>query len=92
MAVAHDGPTALAAVRALRPHAVLLDIGLPRLDGLQVARAIRQEAALRQVRLVALTGYDDERHRRLSRDAGFDQHLVKPIDPGALREAVLAIG
>jgi CheY-like chemotaxis protein len=92
VAVAHDGLSALAAVRELRPHAALLDIGLPRLDGLQVARAIRQETALREVRLVAVTGYDDERHRRLSRDAGFDQHLVKPIDPGALREALLAVG
>jgi CheY-like chemotaxis protein len=81
--VVHDGAAALAAVRAFNPEVVLLDLGLPKIDGLEVARTLRREQ--RPIQLVALTGYGDERHRRLSRDAGFNEHLVKPVDPLLLR-------
>jgi CheY-like chemotaxis protein len=68
---------------------VLLDIGLPRMDGYEVARLLRGRAGLENVMLVALTGYGQEEDRRRSTDAGFDSHLVKPADPVAL-QALLA--
>jgi signal transduction histidine kinase len=81
---AHDGPAGLAAVRERRPDVVFLDIGLPGLDGYEVARRIRCEPGLGGVALVALTGYGREDDQRRSREAGFDRHLVKPIDPAEL--------
>jgi PAS domain S-box-containing protein len=82
--LAHDGPAALAAAARLRPDAVLLDIGLPGQNGYEVARAIREEPWGRAVPLVALTGWGQEADRRRSREAGFDRHLVKPVDPELL--------
>ena len=87
--VVYDGPAALAAIRTYRPAVVLLDIGMPGMDGHEVARLVRQEAELRGVVLVALTGWGQEEDRRRSRAAGFDHHLVKPVDAGAL-QALLA--
>ena len=74
----HDGPTALQAAVDFRPHAVLLDIGLPGLNGYEVAKWIRKQAILRGVVLVALTGYGQETDRQTSLKAGFNYHLVKP--------------
>ena len=73
-------PAALAAALEFRPHVVLLDIGLPEMDGYEVAKRIRQQPALTNVVLVALTGYGQEAIRQRSQDAGFDHHLVKPAD------------
>jgi two-component system CheB/CheR fusion protein len=81
----HDGPSALAAVRELRLHAVVLDIRLPKLDGLEVARRIRADPANAGLLLIAMTGSSDPRDRAASLDAGFDHHLVKPVDPDLLR-------
>jgi len=81
----HDGPAALAALREVSPHAVVLDIRLPRLDGLEVARRIRADPATSGLLLIALTGSRDARDRAASLDAGFDHHLVKPVDPELLR-------
>jgi len=78
--LAYDGLSAVAAATAYQPEVVLLDIGLPELDGYEVARQIRQQAALRSVRLVALTGYGQDTDRQRSLDAGFDHHLVKPAN------------
>ena len=78
--IAHDGPEALAMALAWHPDLLLLDIGLPGLNGFQVAERIRQEPTLKNVVLVALTGYGQEADRRRSKDAGFDHHLVKPAD------------
>ncbi len=75
----HDGPSALEEAALHRPDIVLLDIGMPGFDGYEVARRMRKELALKAT-LVALTGYGEARHRRLSRDAGFDEHLTKPVD------------
>ena len=61
--------------------AVLLDIGMPKLDGYEVARRIRQDSACMNSLIVAVTGYADDGHRDLSQEAGFDEYLVKPIDP-----------
>jgi CheY-like chemotaxis protein len=63
---------------------VLLDIGLPEMDGFEVARRIRREPALNKVLLVALTGYGEDQDRRASGEAGFNYHLVKPIEPTGL--------
>ena len=78
--MAHDGPSGLEAALAWQPDVVLLDIGLPGLNGFEVARQIRQQPLLKNVVLVALTGYGLEADRQRSRDAGFDHHLVKPAD------------
>jgi two-component system OmpR family response regulator len=82
--VTHDGPAALAAAREVRPDVVLLDIKLPKLDGLQVARRLRREPDFAP-RLLALTGSGDAEDRMMSLAAGFDEHLVKPVDPDLLR-------
>jgi CheY-like chemotaxis protein len=77
---AHDGLEALAAGAAFRPDAVLLDIGMPRLDGHTTARRVRAEPWGRDVLLIALTGWGQPEDRRRSDEAGFDFHLVKPVD------------
>lgn len=87
---AHDGEEALHAVRRFGPDAVLLDIGLPKLNGYEVARHIRADDSLRQPLIIAVSGYGQSEDRRRSQSAGMDTHLVKPIDPGALRELLAA--
>jgi DNA-binding response OmpR family regulator len=86
--VAYDGKAALAEFVAFRPHAVLLDIGLPGMSGYEVARKIRQQAAIDDVLLVALTGWGQEEDRRRSADAGFDHHMVKPLEPQRLKDVL----
>jgi CheY-like chemotaxis protein/anti-sigma regulatory factor (Ser/Thr protein kinase) len=85
---AHDGPAALREAGALRPEVVLLDIGLPGMDGYEVARRLRQQEGLGQALVVALTGYGQEEDRRRAAAAGFDVHLVKPADPEAVQQLV----
>ncbi|MEX2157745.1 MAG: ATP-binding protein [Gemmatimonadales bacterium] len=87
--VAYDGPAGLEAAAAFRPEVVLLDIGLPGMDGNEVARRLRREPDSERILLVALTGYGRTEDRRRSRDAGFDSHLIKPVDLNALN-ALLA--
>src|SRR6202035_2007024 len=79
--VAHDGPEALRAAGAFEPEVVLLDIGLPGLDGYQVARQLRQERRTAGALIVALTGYGQEEDQRRARESGFDEHLTKPVAP-----------
>jgi PAS domain S-box-containing protein len=79
--VAYDGPEALEAARRHHPEVVVLDIGLPRMDGYEVARRLRQEPGLEKTTLIALTGYGRDEDRRRSQEAGFDRHLTKPVDP-----------
>ncbi|HEX6861341.1 MAG TPA: ATP-binding protein, partial [Thermoanaerobaculia bacterium] len=83
---AYEGLSALAEARTFMPEVVLLDIGLPRMDGFQVARRLRQQPGGDRLMLLALTGYGQEEDRRRSREAGFDHHLVKPIDLERLQE------
>ncbi|MDQ4034897.1 MAG: ATP-binding protein [Chloroflexota bacterium] len=82
--VAHDGAAAMASAASLRPDAILLDIGLPGLNGYDVARQIRREPWGRSVLLVALTGWGHPEERTKSEEAGFDHHLVKPVDLATL--------
>jgi CheY-like chemotaxis protein len=89
--LAHDGPSALEAFVSFRPHAVLLDIGLPGMDGWQVARQIRRHDAGATL-LVAVTGYGQERDRERSHAAGIDIHLVKPAEPAEVRRLLAEAG
>src|SRR5207249_10057965 len=85
--VAHDGPSALKIGRDQRPQVVLLDLGLPGMDGYEVARQLRganRAASPGGLVLWVLTGYGQEEDHRRSRAAGFDRHLLKPVDPEAL--------
>jgi signal transduction histidine kinase len=86
VATAHDGTRALDQARLHRPDIVLLDISMPEMDGYEVAKRIRGELGLGDALLVALTGYGEDRHRRLAREAGFDQHVTKPVDASKLEE------
>lgn len=81
----YDGAAALVAARTYHPDVVLLDIGLPGLNGYDVARQLRQEASLRKPLIAAVTGYGSQEDRRRSWEAGFDHHMVKPVDPHALK-------
>ncbi|HZM33891.1 MAG TPA: response regulator, partial [Burkholderiales bacterium] len=85
VAVAHDGTGALEAFERYRPDIVLLDIGMPGMNGYDVARAIRRRSQGERVALVALTGWGQEQDRRRAHDAGFDHHFIKPADIGALQ-------
>lgn len=77
---AYDGPTALEIAVEYRPNVALLDIGLPGLNGYEVATRIRRQAGLEGIVLVAITGYGQESDRQLATEAGFDHHLAKPVD------------
>lgn len=84
--LAHDGVEALAAVEQHRPDVVLLDIGLPKLDGHEVCRRVREQPWGKDVVIIALTGWGQEDDRRKSQEAGFNGHLVKPVDYEKLLE------
>jgi CheY-like chemotaxis protein/two-component sensor histidine kinase len=84
--VAHDGQEALRLAGEFRPDVILLDIGMPKMNGYDVARRIREEEWGRDMVLIALTGWGQEEDRRRSQEAGFDHHLLKPVEPGVLKE------
>ena len=86
VAVALDGPAALRAADLHQPSIALLDLGLPVMDGFELARRLRASEMHGSVKLVAITGYGQEADRRRSRDAGFDAHLVKPVDMDQLED------
>jgi PAS domain S-box-containing protein len=83
---AYDGPAALELLQVFHPEVIFLDIGLPGMDGYEVARRIRAQPQARQPLLVAVTGYGREEDRRRAREVGFDAHLAKPADPDALNQ------
>ena len=84
--VSYDGASALAALPSFGPAIVLLDIGMPGMDGFEVARRMRQIPELEETVVVALTGWGQPEDRRRTAEAGFDHHLVKPLDSDALYE------
>jgi CheY-like chemotaxis protein len=88
VAFAFDGPTALETAQQWRPEAVFLDIGLPGMDGYEVAERLRELPQAKGAVLVAITGYGQEDDRMRSRRAGIDHHLVKPVAPDALRNLI----
>jgi CheY-like chemotaxis protein len=77
---AHTGLQALEAARLFKPDVMLLDIGLPGMDGYQLAERVREDNELKETLLIAVSGYGQKQDRSRSREAGFDQHLVKPVD------------
>ena len=79
---AYDGPTALDLARVQPPDVVICDISMPGMSGLEVARRLRQDLGLQDALLVAVTGYGQEEDKRRSQEAGFNAHLVKPVQPG----------
>jgi signal transduction histidine kinase/CheY-like chemotaxis protein len=87
---AHDGPGAIEKAKDYKPEIMLLDIGMPGMNGYEVCRAIRQHSWGRQIRMIALTGWGQDQDRQNAREAGFDEHLVKPVDPQALNRTIAA--
>lgn len=85
---AHDGLAAIEAAAAFRPEIILLDIGMPKLNGYEAARRIREQDWGRKILLVALTGWGQEEDRKRSREAGFDFHLVKPVELASLQALI----
>jgi signal transduction histidine kinase/ActR/RegA family two-component response regulator len=86
VAVAHTGPAGVELARRFRPDVVLCDLALPGLSGLEVARALRRDPATARLRLLALSGFGSDEDRRLSREAGFDGHLLKPVEVAELEK------
>ena len=78
--VAHHGKAAIETARTFRPEFVLLDIGLPGMDGYEVAATLRKDDSCKNTVIIAVSGYGQEDDRRRAREAGFDHHLVKPVD------------
>ncbi len=85
---AHDGPSALVAAEAFKPEIAVLDIGLPAMDGYELARLLRKRPDLSGVHLIALTGYGQESDRQAASESGFNAHLVKPVDLDRLRDVL----
>jgi CheY-like chemotaxis protein len=85
---AHDGEEALERAAAIRPEIIVLDIGLPKLNGYEVCRSIREQPWGRPITMVAVTGWARDEDRQKSQEAGFDGHLVKPVDHRALTKLV----
>ncbi len=81
---AHDAPSAMEAAEKIRPEVILLDLGLPGVNGYEVCRQMRQQPWGRDARIIAVTGWGQGEDRRKSREAGFDGHFVKPVDYEAL--------
>lgn len=88
VAFAYDGPSALETAEQWQPEAVFLDIGLPGMDGYEVAERLRELPQAKDAVLIAITGYGQEDDRMRSRRAGIDHHLVKPVAPDALRTLI----
>jgi CheY-like chemotaxis protein len=89
--VVHDGLLALETIGSYRPYVVLLDIGMPGMDGYEVARQVRQQPEFKDLPLIALTGWRQEEDRRRSQEAGFNHHLVKPVDPDILEQMLASL-
>jgi CheY-like chemotaxis protein len=84
----YSAADALTRAAAFKPEVVLLDIGLPGMNGYEVAQQMRELPGLRDVRLIAVTGYGRSEDRMRAREAGFDDHLVKPVEFGALEQTL----
>jgi CheY-like chemotaxis protein len=81
VAMAFDGPTALAEAARLQPQVVLLDVGMPGMDGYQVVRELRKRESTQSAVILALTGYGQPEDKARAKAAGFTDHLTKPVDP-----------
>jgi CheY-like chemotaxis protein len=90
--IVYDGPQALEAAQAYAPDVVLLDIGLPGMDGYEVCRAFRQHEHFRDLPIIAQTGWGQERDKALALEAGFSHHLTKPVALEDLEKILAAMG
>jgi CheY-like chemotaxis protein len=90
--VAHDGETALVMAQDLRPQVVLLDLGLPKYDGYEVASMLRTKPWAQDIWICAITAWGSEADREIAFAAGFDHHLVKPVEAGAVLNLIRASG
>ena len=86
--VAYDGPAALEAARSRTPDVVLLDIAMPKMDGYELARRLRQVAGLEEALFVAVSGHGNEADVRRCQETGIDCHFLKPVDPAELEKAL----
>jgi CheY-like chemotaxis protein len=86
--IAQDGYGALDKAREFQPDVILLDLGLPGIDGYNVAQQLRADERFKHTRLIALSGYSQAQDRQRSAQVGFDQHLVKPIDFASLSRVI----
>lgn len=84
----YDG-SAIPRIQAYRPDVILLDIGMPKMDGNLVARRLREDNDHKQTLIIAVTGYHDEARRLFAKEAGFDHYLIKPVDPSVLEKLLL---
>jgi DNA-binding response OmpR family regulator len=87
----YEGSTVLETARTYQPHVVLLDIGMPRMDGFQVAQRLRRLAGARHTVLIAITGYGDKVYRIRAHKMGFYRYLLKPVDPCELHELLIRV-
>lgn len=87
---AYDGEEAVTRAREFRPEVILLDLGMPRMGGDLACRVIRAQPWGKDLRIIALTGWGQESDRRRTQEAGFDNHLVKPVDPAVLLQQLAA--
>ena len=87
----YDGMEALAVAEAFRPDLILLDIGMPKLNGYEACRRIREQPWGKATVLIALTGWGQDEDKRLSREAGFDHHIVKPADLSDLEKLLAGL-
>ncbi|HWV92306.1 MAG TPA: ATP-binding protein, partial [Burkholderiales bacterium] len=90
--IVHDGSAALRAVEGYRPEVILLDIGMPGMNGFEVAQRLRELGRVPQLRIVAVTGWGKPEDRQRSREAGFDMHLIKPVELSEIQQALLLNG
>jgi PAS domain S-box-containing protein len=90
--IVHDGSAALRAVEGYRPEVILLDIGMPGMNGFEVAQRLRELGRVPRLRLVAVTGWGKPEDRQRSREAGFDMHLIKPVELSEIQQALLLNG
>jgi CheY-like chemotaxis protein len=90
--VAYDGESGLAALASFQPEVVILDIGMPGLDGYEVCRRIRQLEGCSNLGIIAITGWGQQQDKQRASHAGFDAHLTKPADPVELEQVVLSLG
>ena len=86
--VAKDGPSAIELAKSYLPDIILMDIGIPGMDGYDACKLMRKEPALSNTIIIAQTGWGEEKHRKLSKEAGFDHHLVKPVDLDVLKNLI----
>ena len=86
-----DGLEGVAAAAAYRPDMILLDIGMPKLNGYEACRRIREQPWGKGILIAALTGWGQEEDKRRSHEAGFDHHLIKPVEPAAIEKLLVEL-